>query len=207
MDVILILSAKGGAGKTTVARELAVAGVLAGRQVALVDLDQQLGLTGWYGRREREMPRLVALPSNEDLTELGEAGIEELIVDLPPGMPPMVPRLIAKADVVLVPVRATPDDLVAVTAAVRALAGHPSWAFVLTQTPPRSRLVDGSLRQLAALGRVAPVSLGNRQDYPAAAIEGKAAVEFAGTRSEDEVKQLRTYVSSLLRDRHAEATG
>jgi hypothetical protein len=88
-----------------------------------------------------------------------------------------------------------------------ALLGHPRWAFVLTQTPPRSRLVDGTLRHLAALGRVAPVSLGTRQDYPAAAIEGKAAVEFAGTRSADEVKQLRAYVNSLLRDQHGETTG
>lgn len=207
MDSILILSAKGGAGKTTVARELAVAGVLVGRRVALIDLDPQLGLTGWYGRRAQETPLLIAMPPNEDLAELAEAGIDELIVDLPPGLPPVIPRLVAKANVVLVPVRATPDDLVAVTAAVRALAGHPRWAFVLTQTPPRSRLVDSSFRQLAAMGRVAPVSLGTRQDYPAAAIEGKTAIEFPGTRSADEAKQLRAYVDSLLGERHAQATG
>ena len=100
MDAILrSLSAKGGAGKTTVARELAAAGVLAGRQVALVDLDPQLGLTGWYGRREQEAPRLVVLPSEENLRELADAGIDELIIDLPPGVPPGCPRLIAKADV------------------------------------------------------------------------------------------------------------
>jgi hypothetical protein len=89
--------------------------------------------------------------------------------------------------------------------ATQSLAGHPRWAFVLTQTPPRSRLVDGTLRHLAGLGRVAPVSLGFRQDYPAAAIVGKAAVEFAGTKSADEVKQLRTYVITLLRGQHGKA--
>ena len=36
------------------------------------------------------------------------AGIDDLVIDLPPGMPEIVPRLIAKARVVLVPVRATP---------------------------------------------------------------------------------------------------
>jgi chromosome partitioning protein len=207
MDTILILSGKGGAGKTTLARELAVAGVLAGRRVALADLDPQVGLTGWYGRRAQETPLLVALPANHDLAELADAGFDELIVDLPPGMPTAVPRLVTQADVVLVPVRASPDDLVAVPAAVQALAGHPCWAFVLNQTPPRSRLVDGTLRHLAGLGRVAPVNLGTRQDYPAAAIEGKAAVEFAGTKSADEVKQLRAYVDNLLRDCHGKATG
>ena len=205
MDTILILSGKGGAGKTTIARELGVAGVLAGRKVALVDLDPQVGLTGWYGRREQDTPLLVAMPPNYDTAELAAAGIDELIIDLPPGLPPSVPTLIATAGAVLVPIRASPDDLLAVAAVVEALAGHPSWAFVLTQTPPRSRLVDGTLRHLAMLGRVAPINLGFRQDYPAAAIEGKAAVEFAGTKSADEVKQLRTYVINLLRGRHGKA--
>jgi chromosome partitioning protein len=205
MDTILILSGKGGAGKTTVARELGVAGVLAGNRVALVDMDPQVGLTGWYGRRAQETPLLVAMPANYDLTGLAAAGIDELIIDLPPGLPPSVPTLIAKAGAVLVPVRASPDDLLAVPAVVQALAGHPCWAFVLTQTPPRSRLVDGALRHLAALGRVAPVSLGFRQDFPAAAIEGKAAAEFDGTKSANEAKQLRTYVLTLLRGPHAKA--
>jgi chromosome partitioning protein len=205
MDTILILSGKGGAGKTTIARELGVAGVLAGRRVALVDLDPQFGLTGWYGRRAQDTPLLVAMPPNCDTAELAAAGIDELIIDLPPGLPPSVPVLIATAGAVLVPVRASPDDLLAVPAVVEALAEHPGWAFVLTQTPPRSRLVDGTLRHLAMLGRVAPINLGFRQDYPAAAIEGKAAVEFAGTKSADEVKQLRTYVITLLRGRHGKA--
>ena len=88
---------------------------------------------------------------------------------------------------------------------VDVLAKHPRWAFVLMQTPPRSRLVDGSLRHLAGLGRVAPANLGGRQDFPAAAIEGRAAVEFPGTRSAEEVKQLRIYVDSLLRNHHGQA--
>jgi chromosome partitioning protein len=202
MDTILILSGKGGAGKTTIVRELGVAGVQAGRKVALADLDPQVGLTGWYGRRVQETPLLVAMPPNYDLAELESAGVDELIIDLPPGLPPAVPILIAKASVVLVPVMASPDDLLAVPTVVEALAEHPRWAFVLTQTPPRSRLVDGTLRHLASLGRVAPVGLGFRQDYPAAAIEGKAAVEFSGTKSAEEVKQLRAYMANLMRDRH-----
>jgi chromosome partitioning protein len=205
MDVILIFSGKGGAGKTTVARELGVAGSLDGQQVALVDMDPQVGLTGWYGRRAQNKPILVAMPPRHDFSEIERAGVSELIIDVPPGMPSYIPSLIAIADVVLVPVRASPDDLMTMPAVVEALAGHPRWAFVLSQTPPRSRLVDGSLRHLAALGRVAPISLGLRQDYPAAAIEGKAAVEFTGTKSANEVKCLRAYVTTLLKDRYGKA--
>jgi chromosome partitioning protein len=195
---ILIFSGKGGAGKTTVARELAVAGNLAGRKVALADLDPQAGITGWFGRRSAESPIMVNLPAGYSLARLESAGIDELVIDLPPGVPSYVSTLIAASDAVLVPCRPSPDDLSAAAGVVGLLAKHTQWAFVLTQTLHRSRLTDGALRQLASLGRVAPVSLGLRQDYPLAAIEGLAAVEFPGTKSADEVTQLRRYVDKMI---------
>jgi chromosome partitioning protein len=196
MRTILVFSGKGGAGKTTLARELAVSGVMAGRTVALVDLDPQAGLTGWFSRRAADAPALVTLPDDGRLDRLAGAGIDELVIDLPPGVPSYAGSLVAKSDVILVPVRPSPDDLVAAVPIARSLEGQ-RWAFVLMQHPPRSRLVDGALRQLAALGRVAPGGLGFRQDFPAAAIEGLAAVEFPGTRSAEEVLQLRKYVDGL----------
>ena len=53
MDTILILSGKGGAGKTTLARELGVAGSLEGKKVALADLDHdgRLDLAVFEGAR------------------------------------------------------------------------------------------------------------------------------------------------------------
>jgi chromosome partitioning protein len=198
MHTILIFSGKGGAAKTTLARELAVAGSMEGHNVALTDLDPQAGMTGWFARRAAETPVLVKLAPGYDFSPIERMGIDELIIDLPPGAPNYVPMLIAKADVVLVPVRPSPDDLTAAAGVVGLLAGHPSWAFVLTQTLPRSRLTIGALQQLAALGRVAPVTLGSRQDYPLAAINGQAAVEFPSTKSAEEIKQLRAYVNTMM---------
>jgi chromosome partitioning protein len=198
MHTILVFSGKGGAGKTTVARELAVAAGLIGRKVAIADLDPQAGLTGWYGRRSADAPAMVDISRGFDPDLFTISGIDELIIDLPPGVPTYVGSLIQKSDVVLVPCRPSPDDLMAATGAVKALAGHPQWAFVLTQTLPRSRLTDGALRQLASVGRVAPVNLGLRQDYPMSAIEGLAAIEFPGTKSATEVTQLRSYVDTML---------
>lgn len=163
----------------------------------MADLDPQAGLTGWFGRRKAETPRLVTIRAGHSLAPIAAAGIEELVIDLPPGVPPYATTLASQATAVLVPVRPSPDDLVAAVPIARSLARVAAWAFVVTQAPPRSRLLDGALRQLAALGRVAPVTLGFRQDFPAAAIEGMAAVEFAGTKSADEVTQLRSYVDSL----------
>jgi chromosome partitioning protein len=198
MRTILIFSGKGGCSKTTVARELAVAGGLAGRTVALADLDPQAGLTGWFARRTAETPAMVKLPADYNLATIAATGIDELIIDLPPGVPTYVAKLISQADAVLVPCRPSPDDLSAAAGVVGALGKHPQWAFILAQTLPRSRLSDGALRQLAALGKVAPISLGLRQDYPSAAVDGLAAVEFAGTKSADEVTQLRAYVNKMI---------
>lgn len=198
MRTILIFSGKGGAGKTTIARELAVAGTMAGRNVAIADLDPQAGITGWFGRRTDDTPAMVNLPTGHKLAPLDAAGFDELIIDLPPGVPSYVRTLIEQVDAVLIPCRPSPDDLSAAAGVVDSLARHPQWAFVLTQTLFRSRLNDGALRQLASLGRVAPVSLGARQDFPLAAIEGRAAVEFPSTKSADEVKQLRAYVDTMI---------
>ena len=82
VQTTLVLSGKGGSGKTTVARELAVAGCLDGRRVVLVDLDPQAGLTGWFSRRKAPQPILVTLPPGYELDALIQAGTEELVIDV-----------------------------------------------------------------------------------------------------------------------------
>ncbi len=203
MRIMLVHSPKGGSGKTTISRELAVAATLAGRRAALIDLDPQGTLTGWFGRRQAETPHLLSAPVGHNLSALRDAGLDELLIDTPPGQPSFLADLVRQADAVLVPVRPSPDDLLAAATVAEdlAVAGHPAWAYVLTQTPARSRLADGALRQLAGLGRVAPVSLGFRADYPTAAVSGTAGVEYLGTKAEAEVTQLRTYVDSLCETR------
>lgn len=208
MRTILLHTAKGGSGKSTLARELAVAATLAGSRAALVDLDPQGTTTGWYGRRAAEEPLLLAAePGEPNLAAARAAGIEILVIDTPPGTPLFMPALFAAADVVLVPVRPSPDDLLAAAPIAASLAAHPAWAFVLMQAPSRSRLAEGAVRQLAALGRLAPATIGFRADFPTAAIEGKAAVEFAGTKASEEIAQLSKYVDTLMGVRDVKAKG
>jgi chromosome partitioning protein len=180
---------------------------LAGHQVGLMDLDPQGTTTGWYSRREAEAPVLLGAGGPEAIKAAEAAGLDVLVVDTPPATPSFLPALIPLAAVVLVPVRPSPDDLLAAAPIASNLATHPAWAFVLSQAPTRSRLVMGAVRQLAALGRLAPVTMGFRADFPAAAIEGKAAVEFAGTKAAEEVAQLRAYVDSLSGNKPAVVGG
>lgn len=196
MHTLILHTPKGGSGKSTMARELAVA-ASASMQVALADLDPQGTASGWYQRRDAKQPALVKLDPTKSTKHLADAGIALLVVDTPPGQPAYIGKLLASADVVLVPVRPTPDDLLAAAPIASSLARHPAWAFVLSQVPPRTRMLAGALRQLASLGRVAPVQFTFRADYPAAAISGQAATEFTGKAAE-EAAGLWAYVQTIM---------
>lgn len=197
MKTLVLHTPKGGSGKSTLAREIAVAAAAAGIPTALADLDPQGTTTGWYKRRAAKTPALVRLQPDEDTQRIAAAGAELLVIDTPPGQPTYIPRLLDRADAVLVPVRPTPDDLLGAAPIAKSLAKHPSWAFVISQAPPRSRLLTSAVRQLASLGRVAPVQIVFRADFPAAAIEGKAASEFTGKAAE-ETLALYAYANTLM---------
>lgn len=197
MRILVLHTPKGGSGKSTLARELAVAAGQAEVRAALADLDPQGTTTGWYKRRKAENPPLVRFTPACSTADLEQAGLELLVVDTPPGAPAFMAQLLRQADAVLVPVRPTPDDLLGAAPIARSLNGK-TWAFALCQVPPRTRMLAGAVRQLASLGRVAPDHLTFRADFPAAAIEGQAAIEFPGTKAADEAAALWVYARSMM---------
>jgi chromosome partitioning protein len=134
MQTLILHTPKGGSGKSTLAREIAVSAAAAGVRTALADLDPQGTTTGWYKRRQAKTPTLVTLGPDGDVGRIAEAGAELLVIDTPPGQPAYLPAMLASATAVLVPVRPTPDDLLAAAPIARSLARHPAWAFVLSSS-------------------------------------------------------------------------
>ena len=57
MPVIVVASAKGGPGKTTLACGLGVAAARTGRRVALIDLDPLQVMTRWWELRYKGIPK------------------------------------------------------------------------------------------------------------------------------------------------------
>lgn len=114
MKTILATNLKGGAGKTTLVRNLAVA---AGRKVAVVDLDPQGSLSDWLEARESDDPTLIRGVGhdrlNDDLPQIAEAGFRLCLIDTPPSTHSWVRDAMSLANLVLIPVRPTcrvPDD-------------------------------------------------------------------------------------------------
>jgi chromosome partitioning protein len=199
MNVIVVASQKGGAGKTTLVRSLAVAAEQAYGRAAMLDTDPQGSLTSWWNRRAAETPHLVKINPSEfsaGIAQLEAARIEHLFVDTPPSVHPEVATLLKHATLAVVPVRPSPDDLDAVggTLALIEAASCP-FVFVLTQAKPRTRLQMQAVLALAKHGKLAPTIIHDRTDFPTAAITGRTVTELEQEGpSAGEVRDVLTYV-------------
>ena len=195
--VIVLHTPKGGSGKSTLTREIAVMAARDDRRTAVADLDPQGTTSRWFQRRQNPEPVLVKL----DLTKLRAslhslAGrFDLLVVDTPPGSAVFMTKLLLFTRLIIVPMRPTPDDVVAAASIADTLGLN--WVFLLSQVPPQTALLASAVRQLASIGRVAPVEITLRNDYPRAAIKGCTAGEQAG-KAADEVAALWDYISKQI---------
>ena len=202
--LLIVAAQKGGAGKTTLARNLAVAAGEAGTPAALLDLDPQGSLTAWWNRRAKDTPPLVTGRAGDLprlLETLGEAGVELLIADTPPAASAWIGAALRLADLVLVPCRPSPDDLDALGPTLELLeaAGRP-FVFVLTQAKPKTRLALEAVPALAQHGRVAPIVVHDRIAFAQASITGAGVTEHEPEGlAAAEVRSLLKYVLTQLR--------
>jgi len=202
MKTILIAAQKGGAGKTTLARNLSVAASQDGRKVLCLDLDPQGSLRGWWENREADTPAMLdrdptpdALPAT---LAAAQAQFDLSIIDTPPSAPEWLSEALGAADLVLIPVRPSPDDLRAVGATISAVtAAKVPFAFVLSQTP-RARLTEQTARILAQHGRVAPVNIAQRVAYAETGATGQGVSETTDNKAEAEIAAVWDYVKGIL---------
>lgn len=118
MKTIVIAAQKGGAGKTTLARNLAVAASQDGRDVLCLDLDPQGSLRAWWEGRDADAPSMLDRDPAPDVIRAAlnaaQAQFDLCIIDTPPAAPEWLAEALGAADLVLIPVRPSPDDLRAV---------------------------------------------------------------------------------------------
>ncbi|MBM7070346.1 ParA family protein [Actibacterium sp. 188UL27-1] len=202
MQTILVSSQKGGSGKTTLVRNLSVAATGDGRSVLCLDLDPQGSLRGWWESRDADTPAMLDRdPVPEALRatlEAAKAQFDLCIIDTPPAAPGWLSEALSVADLVLIPVKPSPDDLRAVGATIAAVdAANVPFAFALSQTP-RARITEEAARVLAQHGRVAPVNIAQRVAYAETGATGQGVSETTDDKAAAEIAAVWSYVKGLL---------
>ncbi len=203
MQVIVLASRKGGAGKTTLSSHLAVEAERAGAgTIALADTDPQGGLAAWFNARRAETPVFVdvgaGLPAAIKACRAG--GVDVLFVDTPPSVTETISAVIGYADLVVVPVRPSPNDLRAVGGTVELVSrAKKKLVFVVNQVTPRAKITAEAAIALSQHGTVAPSMLASRVDFATSMTDGRTAGELdPHSRSAAEVAALWTYLAARI---------
>jgi chromosome partitioning protein len=212
MHVIGVTSRKGGVGKTTLTAHLSVVAEAAGiGRVAVIDTDPQGGLAGWWNARQAEAPAWIdpttGLPSA--VTAARAAGYGLLLIDTPPSLTAAISDVLKVADLIVIPVQPSPNDLRAVGGTIDLVKrARRRMVFVINRATQRARITAEAAILLSQYGTVAPVMVHSRVDFATSMTDGRTAGELdAASRSAVEMVELWRYLHSILTedDGHAES--
>ena len=211
VTVVAVINQKGGTGKTTLSTNLAY-GLAGGATVALVDADAQGSASDWYAARANPVLGLDVLEvTDQSLVSRVSALSREydwVIIDGPPGTSRTTVDAIRAADVVLIPLQASPLDFWSVQQIVEGIrarqqisAGQPSAAFVITRSRPRTRLGQQVGDALSGYGLPSlEARTTERVSYPVAISEGRSVLESRDDRAAQEILEIISELEAFCHD-------
>ena len=183
---IIIAQQKGGAGKTTLAAQLAV--LFAGRGLAgaIMDIDPQQSLSAWHAARQRTpgndggiaLRQVSAWRSGAEVQRLGR-DFDLVFIDSPPHGDTDSRVAVRAADRVLMPIQPSPMAYWAARQTIDlAQREGKDFTLVLNRLPSRGRLADRIRAMITADGlKVAHTTLGNRQAFASSMLDGLGVTE------------------------------
>jgi chromosome partitioning protein len=181
MKVLAILSEKGGAGKTSIAVNLAVAAEARGLPTVIFDLDPRANSTAW-GTIRAGVPDVVAAQAAQLPALLAQAranGAALVILDTPGNAEGVAEKAAEAADALLIPCRPYGPDLISVasSAALARASGKPFFV-VINAAPSLGVETAEAVTAIEAAGvAVAPVLLHSRKAFVSRFHEGLAALD------------------------------
>jgi chromosome partitioning protein len=184
MNVVALVTQKGGAGKSTLASNLAVAAFLRGERVFICDLDPLQSLVKWSkARKALDIPVEHIPPGklNRALASLARDGVTLVVVDTPGGDTAAASEAIDAADFCILPARPNALDLWATEVTLaRVKARRKDFAFLLTQCPPsqQSARVARGAEALQEMGALLAPLVASRVDYQEAIRLGLGVCEL-----------------------------
>lgn len=203
MKTISIISQKGGAGKTTLALNLAGAAEELGFRTVIVDLDPQASAKGWHDHRQREAPVVISAQAarlSEVLATASDHGADICIIDTAPHSETAALAAARAADLIIIPCRPAILDIRAISSSVDlAQLSKKSAVVILNSAQARGSLADDAEKAIASYGLpIAPFRITHRAAFIHSLTAGQTVIEYepSGAAAE-EVRALALHLCQL----------
>jgi chromosome partitioning protein len=212
MKVVSLVQQKGGSGKSVLCRHLAVAGEQAGHKTVIIDSDAQGTLRDWAEDRLKlhklALPEVVVeLSPNRKhlqaaLDRIAGNGAEIAFIDTPGSLDsPFAANAMAAADIVLVPLRPTPEDLKAFwPVEERVVEARKPFHTVLNQCPNTGKKLMRWIHERLARNKVplCPIEIHTKTLIPWSFKQGLTSLEATDLtetdqKTVDEFRELFTW--------------
>ena len=187
MRTVLVASSKGGAGKTTLATNLAAHFALDGKRTVLVDADRQHSATRWSEKRAGLASAVLPIDGTRKGWEKSiPGGTQAMVIDAAAGaMGDDLEPFLERADAVLVPVNPSMIDLEATVGFLNSLAKVPRVrkgklpvALVGNRLKPWTSASQQAMEQLKAWPYPLAAQLRDTQAYVLMVALGKSVFDY-----------------------------
>jgi chromosome partitioning protein len=112
MRHVMVLNAKGGCGKSTLATNIAVFFARQGLEVCIADYDQQHSSLDWLAQRPADLPAITGVPAFEEGLRNVARSTEVLVIDAPARVHGTeLNELVRRAETIIVPVLPSAIDM------------------------------------------------------------------------------------------------
>lgn len=205
MQIVALVTQKGGAGKSTLASNIAVAAHGAGERVFLCDLDPLQSLVKWSrARRSLDIPveHLPADKLDQVLAKLEAEGVTLVVIDSPASDTAQADAAIRAADFCVIPARPNTLDIWASEATIaKVKATGRAFAFLLNQCPSAQQgvRIERGAQALEEMGALLAPMVSTRVDYQEAVRLGLGVVELnPGGAAAREMRKLWSSIALRL---------
>ena len=212
MFTVVVINAKGGAGKTTLVSNLASFYAKQGFKTAVQDYDSQGSSTYWLKRRPDTLPVIQSIPmfeqvvaSTSSFAHQPERGTEMLIVDTPSGIDTVAFKpVLDQADAILVPVLPSSIDIHAVSRFIAELLirakidrSQANLAVIANRARKNTVVYRKLEKFLESLGIPFIATLRDTQNYIKASEQGIGVMDLQGEQLFKDHKALKIIVGWL----------
>ena len=199
MRTIMVINAKGGCGKTTLATNIAGFYANKGNTVAIADFDPQGSSLDWLKARPETRPEIIGIDAS-DGTFRAPRNLDILVLDVPAAIHgKTLTALVRKAESLVIPVLASPIDIRACAHFIKELLlvgkvnrDEVKLAVVANRVKENTLIFHTLEKFLKRLKIPRIATLRDTQNYIRSAERGVSIFEMAPSAVEHDIEQWRS---------------